>query len=99
MKKSLALVAAFGLGLSATPSLAQQQSAAVQYSDLDLTSPEGQEALERRIDKAAKDVCGANGSEMGTRLKSREVRSCVKSAKKQVRAQIAAKIGEDRLGG
>jgi len=98
-KTALALIAALGLALPAVPALAQKQSIGVQYSDLDLSSEEGQETLERRIDQAAKDVCGANDTEMGTRIKSREVRSCVKSAKKQVRTQIAAKIEAERLGG
>ena len=93
-KTALALIAALGLALPAVPALAEQQVVGVQYSDLDLSSKEGQETLERRIDKAANAVCGANQSEMGTRIKSREVRSCVRSAKKQVRAQIAAATKE-----
>ena len=99
MKTSLALAAAIGLALPAAPVLAQQQSVGVQYSDLDLSSPEGQETLDRRIDRAARNVCGAGDTDMGTRVKSSAVRSCVKNAKKQVRAQIAAKIEEERLGG
>ena len=98
-KAALAMVAALGLALPAAPALAQQQSVGVEYADLDLSSEEGQETLDRRITQAAKDVCGANESEMGSRIKSREVRRCVKSAKKQVRTQIAAKIEAERLGG
>lgn len=96
---SLALVAALGLALPAAPALAEKHSVSVEYSDLNLGTPEGQAALDRRILKAAERVCDANRAKTGTRLENREARECVTMAAKQVRSQIAAAIDESRLGG
>lgn len=42
------------------PSPAALQQKVVSYADLDLQSPEGQQALHYRISKAAEQVCGAS---------------------------------------
>lgn len=90
MKTSLALLAALGLALPALPAAAQTQSVTIVYKDLNLASAEGQAALERRIEKAARAACGANDVTSGTRLKDGKTRNCVAAAKQEAEAQLAA---------
>ena len=65
MKMLLGTIAALGLALPTVAIAAENRSIDVQYSDLNLATPEGQKALERRIDKAAKQVCGADEARTG----------------------------------
>lgn len=48
------------LALTASPALAEPVAAisTVQTADLDLSTPKGQRALDRRLQLAVKDVCG-----------------------------------------
>jgi UrcA family protein len=48
---------ALALGLAA-PAFAEPVSVAVPYGDLDLTKPAGREALDTRLDRAARQICG-----------------------------------------
>jgi UrcA family protein len=51
------------LGLAvATPAFANPAEVAVSYKDLNLVSSDGREALDRRLDNAAADVCSAHGT-------------------------------------
>lgn len=103
MKKSLApaltLIAALGLALPTVPAAAQSQTVEVPYADLNLSTPEGQAALDRRIDKAARQVCGADETVTGSRLKNRAASKCIRTAKEQIGAQISALVEEPNLGG
>ncbi|MBO80801.1 UrcA family protein [Citromicrobium bathyomarinum] len=99
MKMLLGTIAALGLALPTVAIAAENRSIDVQYSDLNLATPEGQKALERRIDKAAKQVCGADEARTGTRVVDRDARICVRNAKRQIETQIAAVIEKERLGG
>ena len=99
MKKTFAVIAALGLALPVAPLAAQQQSVTVEYEDLDLSTPEGQQTLDMRINDAARAVCGADQQMSGTRIRDRQTRTCVANAKKQVKSQIAARIGDSQLGG
>lgn len=71
----------------------------VRYSDLNLASEAGQKALERRIDKAAKEYCGVDAAPTGTRISPAEQRSCYRELRRQARQQFAAVVAEARLGG
>lgn len=57
MKAAVILLA--GLAAFATPALAnaQTESRTVQIGDLDLNKPAGVAALDRRIDRAARQIC------------------------------------------
>ena len=91
--------AAIGLALSATPAMAGDETAmVVKYDDLNLSTKAGQEHLERRIDAAAKKVCGIS-QRTGTRLESRGARKCYNRAKSQARAAFASVIEDSRRGG
>ncbi|MDN3646866.1 UrcA family protein [Pontixanthobacter aestiaquae] len=97
MKKSLIALATIGTLFTAAPAFAG--GVAIDYSDLNLTTEKGQQALERRIDKAAKDLCQYNRLRTGSRLASRQIEKCYKTAKKQAAQQMAAIVDSERLGG
>jgi UrcA family protein len=94
---AIALAALTGALLAAQPLAAA--SVEVTYSDLDLTTQEGRQALDRRIDKAAEEVCEAGELHVGSRLRPREVRDCIKQAKRQIEANIARITGTKKAGG
>ncbi|OZA92064.1 UrcA family protein [Altererythrobacter sp. H2] len=71
----------------------------VQYADLNLSHPEGQAALERRIDRAARKVCGLDQQRTGTRLVPLEDTRCYRQAKAEAKKQVAAAAAEQQLGG
>ena len=97
MKKTLISLAAIGALTATTPAFAD--NIAIEYRDLNLSTVEGQEALERRIDRAAREVCGIDDSMTGTRIRSSRSRECFAKVKKQASQQIAAILNEERLGG
>lgn len=88
---------ALAIGASAVP--AQAESIEVNYADLDLTSAAGQKTLETRINGAAKRVCGYHQEVAGSRIRTRETEQCYKQAVNDATRQIAARIGDSRLGG
>ena len=69
----------------------------VHYDDLNLSSPKGQKILERRLERAAQDVCEINSVETGTRLRSTEAIACLKQARAASRTRMAAII-DARVG-
>jgi UrcA family protein len=104
MKSAIIALAAIGSTLAATgvaaPALAKTtRTMVVEYSDLNLATAEGQEVLERRIDQAAKKVCGIGEVRTGTRLDSSNARPCYLAAKAGATKQFAAMIEDQRLGG
>lgn len=59
MNKAFAAIAALGLFATSAPAVAQEGAdVTVTYDDLDLDSAKGQKELDRRIEKAARQVCG-----------------------------------------
>jgi UrcA family protein len=58
MKPIRSLIPIVLLGAIAVANPASAQTRIVSYADLDLSSPEGQEALDRRIRTAVEQVCG-----------------------------------------
>lgn len=75
---------------------ADQSSALIQIGDLDLTAPEGMQSLERRVRKAANDVCGT------VPVRDLRMRSLVAECHAQVRAsamsQAELAMGASRPG-
>ena len=98
MKRSaIAIAALTGALLAAQPVIAA--SAEVRHDDLDLTTKEGREELDRRVDKAAEEACDANESTVGSRIRSRETRECIKQAKRQIEQGLAKITEQDKAGG
>ena len=95
----LAIAAA---ALAITPALSAadgEQRSQVTYSDLDLSTAEGVAELDRRIENAAREVCDADRQVTGTRMRSREARQCVETAKNQLDRHFAAIKRNANLGG
>ncbi|MEZ5681006.1 MAG: UrcA family protein [Erythrobacter sp.] len=97
MKKTLAALAAIGLAASAVS--AQAGGVKVAFDDLDLSTTKGQKTLDRRIDKAARAICGLDEVRLGSRIRDKEAAACFKEAKAKSRAQVAAVIERDSKGG
>ena len=77
------------LAFSATPALAEAPviaTSTVQTADLDLSTSKGQQVLDRRLQRAANEVCGI-ASDVDLEGKN-EVRRC--------RADTLAKVASDR---
>lgn len=97
MKKSFIALAAIGAALAGAPVSAQNIK--IEYRDLNLATAEGQAALENRVTKAARKVCGYNDLRTGTRGATRDMRRCLVQAKKSAKAQVASLVDDNRLGG
>lgn len=88
MKTLFVSAAAIVAILGTVPALAQANSVAVDYSDLNVGSVKGQETLQRRIAKAARQACNVGGSHDIATL-TRE-KKCLKVAFKSAERQLAA---------
>jgi UrcA family protein len=71
----------------------------VKYSDLNLASADGVAELERRIERAAKKVCGASRLPTGSRIADIDARQCVAKAKASAAQSFAAALEQQRRGG
>lgn len=74
-------------------------TAGVSYADLDLTTKDGRDELDRRIDRAAKEACGFTEAQVGTRLRTSEQRSCYRQAKRQLDRHLARVVEDAQRGG
>jgi UrcA family protein len=97
MTKIPLVVAAIALALPTVPTVAEERT--VSYADLNLASPEGQKALERRIANALEEVCEVPKVRTGTRLKSRSAQRCVDEASRNAKEQVAVILEQKGLGG
>jgi UrcA family protein len=98
---SLALIAA-ALAVTPVGAQAQQQErrvVTVTHDDLDLTTEAGRDELERRIDRAARDVCGMEERVTGSRLPPSSVKRCYKQAKRQIGERFAQIMETGARGG
>ncbi len=97
---ALALAAS---GLAFAPAVsaqdAENRTTGVTHTDLDLATDEGVAELERRIDRAAKEVCGFNEVEVGTRARTREGRQCYREAKRELDRRFAQIVNDAQRGG
>lgn len=100
--RTLTLSAALAAALLAAPAIAAedqaQRSVEVRYSDLDLTTTEGADELDRRLAKAAKSVCRFDDVSTGTRIASREARACYKKTLEQLESHVAAAVASKERG-
>jgi UrcA family protein len=83
-------------GFAATAHAATQDSAQVRFTDLDLSSPEGQAKLDKRIAVAARAVC--SDALTGSRIKTVDS-ECMTRARASIEKQLAARRGSPRNGG
>ncbi len=88
--------------LAATPVMAGAQSevvvASVRYSDLDLSTKQGQDRLHARLRGAARDVCGMDIRNPGTTLPSGDARACYVETMQSFEREVAAVIDQERRG-
>jgi UrcA family protein len=93
MKLIATATATIGLTLAATPALAQtpeQRTVTFQTSDIDLATPKGQKELNRRIDRAIRDVCQTRNLATGSRVPAPETTTCISQARNSAQAQAQA---------
>ena len=85
--------------MAQTPDTGAARTIAVRYSDLDMTSDNGRQELQRRIEVAARDVCGMSERPTGSFTPSSSSRSCYVRALNAVEPQVQARAGgsEQRL--
>jgi UrcA family protein len=88
------VVATLGLCALTPPSFAatpeQGNAVEVRYKDLDLKTAEGKSELNRRIETAARSVCGLDQAQTtGTRIRSHSQAECYRNAMRQIEPQFA----------
>lgn len=99
--KSKTMLLALAAALTATASIAVPAHAAptrkVSYADLDLSSPDGQAELQRRISRAARQVClyQADGAVIPTEAQKK----CFRQARTQATQRLATLIADSQRGG
>ncbi|NVD44484.1 UrcA family protein [Qipengyuania atrilutea] len=99
MKYALAAIAALSLSAPAVVHAQEEQTIHVEYKDLNLTSQKGQRALERRINAAAREVCGIDFAPTGTRIVHPKARECYDKAMSGAMTRYAALVADSQLGG
>lgn len=86
---ALALAATFP-ALAADGGSLASESRIVRYDDLNLASPAGMKRLERRIDAAARAVCGLGSAGPTAPSEFAKSRVCMTAAKAGAAKQVAA---------
>lgn len=105
LKHTIAPVIAFAatIGLFAIPDAASAastgQSVIVGFADLDLSTAAGQQKLERRIERAARQVCRLDDVTTGSRVPSPEASACYRQALRSVRSSVANAVAGNRPAG
>lgn len=103
MMKTFALAAVtLGLAVTATPAFAgpqETESRSVSLAGLDLSTAEGQEILDKRIDAAARSICKVDQVRTGTRTKSLSAISCYNKAMASAKQQVAVAVADQQRGG
>ncbi len=96
MLKSIACALALAASLpiaavaASEPVVAQE---VVRFDDLNLANPKGVQLLQRRIESAARRVCGYNEASGFSLILRREVTTCMDNALASARQQVAVKTG------
>lgn len=94
---TLALIALTPPSFAATPE--HGQATEVRYQDLDLKTAEGKSELNRRIESAARSVCGLDQAQTtGSRIRSRSQTECYRNAMRQIEPQFARLIDSNDEG-
>jgi UrcA family protein len=93
---TLSLSAVLAAALTAGPAYAERTEA-VAYGDLNLATPDGQAALQSRLDKAARNVCRFD--DKGQVVALERENACYRSARKQVDVRFAELVAAKQRGG
>jgi UrcA family protein len=95
--------AAVGLaGTAITPAFAGQaelRTAEINVADLDLGTAAGQRTLDKRVEKAVRQVCRTVSVQTGTRIMDRDAMDCLARARAEAKQQMAALISNEQRGG
>lgn len=79
---------------AAVPALANQNDGsaklAISTSGIDLSTPAGRKALERRVDNAINRLCGSN--DLGTREEAEAIEACRAETRAEVQPQVDAML-------
>lgn len=99
--KMQSLVLALAAAVFAVPAAAgdETRSRAVHYGDLDLTSVEGQQQLDIRLERAAREVCRVNEPVTGSHLRSPQARECYREARRSLDQQYAQLVARKSTAG
>jgi UrcA family protein len=95
--RPLLAAAAAAATLAATPAYAD--SVRVEYKDLDLATAQGQGALQKRIEAAARQVCGMRDIRTGTRVPDANARDCYKTVLADMEQKFAGIVDKANKGG
>ena len=89
MRQTIPFTAALLAAISAMPAMAQAPaSRTVSYDGLDLATPAGRGALNRRIAAAVETVCGSYAG--ASSYEAREIDGCRAAARTGIETQLAA---------
>ncbi len=93
-------VLALAAATLAVPAVAADEDATtVRYADLDLTTEHGQEVLSRRIDAAARAMCGMDDVRTGTIMRNSKAGKCFERARASVNEQVAQLVARSKTRG
>lgn len=95
--RPLLAAAAAAATITATPALAE--SVRVEYKDLNLATAQGQEALQGRLESAARQVCGMRDIRTGTRVPDPQARECYKTVLADMEHKFAGIVEKANKGG
>ena len=73
--------------------------ARVAFADLNLATAQGQEQLDRRIDAAARAMCGIADIRTGTILQGTKQKQCFERARATARQQVATHLAQNDAAG
>ncbi|MEM6474535.1 MAG: UrcA family protein [Pseudomonadota bacterium] len=99
MKTLTLATAAVGLAISAPAMATTAPTAEVSVAGLDLGTAEGQKMLDKRIDRAAREICQLNRTPTGSRLQTLAKRDCYNKARVSAKRQVAATLEQRQRGG
>jgi UrcA family protein len=96
-------LAALGLaGAAIGPAMAaemQHKTIRVSTTDIDLGTAKGQKILDKRVEKAVRQVCRTTSMTSGSRVMSRDALACLAKARTNAKQQVAALVLEQQRGG
>lgn len=96
-------VLALAAAATAIPAIAANrettETVAVRYNDLDLTTASGKSELDRRLDRAARQVCNIGEATTGSRITMREGRECYREARGKLDQHFATIVASQAREG
>lgn len=92
--RTLALAAAMMM----VPASAFASTVELKYDDLDLSTPQGMAQLDKRVDRAAKQVCTSHQITTGSIRSTNVDQKCYKEALAKLKDQLAALSAQKQQG-